>query len=79
VQNEDELLSLCKHHELNSSNMTHPASLLAGNGRLAHVNGWRLLDTVKWIRRETDGPLVPVPHEVPGFCACMRFQSAPVK
>jgi hypothetical protein len=71
-------LSLCKQHELNSSNIRHLAGLLDGKDRPAHVKGWRLLDTVKWIRRETDGLLVPVPHEVPGFCACMRFQSAPV-
>jgi hypothetical protein len=66
MQNEEELLSLCEQYELNSSNMRHLASLLAGNGLPTHVKGWRLLDTVKWIRRETDGSLVQVPHEVRG-------------
>jgi hypothetical protein len=67
VQSEEELLSLCKEHGLKSSNMRHLVGLFAGNGRPAHVKGWRSLDTVKWIRWETDWPSVPVPTRCLAF------------
>jgi hypothetical protein len=75
VQDKEELLSLslCKEHGLNSSSMRHLVGIFASNSRPAHVKGWRLLDTVRWFRPETDGP------SVPGFCARMRFESAPAK
>jgi hypothetical protein len=42
VQNKEELLSLCKQHGLNSSNMKHLVGLFASDGCPAHVKGWRL-------------------------------------